>query len=509
MLIHDPLFHHANKQPDKTALVFGENTYTYWKVAENIRYLSAFLRLHGLKRGERVVIYLPNCPEVVFSVYAVSHADGIFSVVHPDTKIEKLAYIVNNCEANMLITSQAVFGGRDAANEFKRECPWIKQVLYTDELRYEYLSNSGITASHLYDSASGNINIDLATIIYTSGSTGFPKGVTMNHLNVMIAVQSIIAYLKNTANDRILNVLPLSFDYGLYQVFMCFTFGGTLILQKDFGFIYETVKTIEKHKITGFPIVPTILAMLFNLKDPGKFDFSSLRYISNTGATLPVSYIRAFRELYPLVDIFSMYGLTECKRVAYLDPRLIDSIPDSVGKAMPDTEVFIVDDAGIMVGPNETGTLMIRGASVMQGYWNDHEATAQKIKQGKYPHDRILDSGDLFRMDDEGYLYFVGRKDDLLKIKGERVAPREIEMVIQSIKGVEDVAVVGIPDDIWGAVIKAYIVQSPQYNGLSDKEVISYCKERLEPFAVPKEVVFLEKLPRNSNGKIDKFKLGV
>lgn len=507
MMIQNTFLNNAAMTPEKIALIFDDLSFTYGDLKNKIDSIAGYLKQMGLERGDRVVIYLPNCPYVIVGVYAVLHCDGIFVVIHSNTKPHKLSYVVNDCGAKFLITSGREFPDNETIGKFISACPSLRQVIFAFDAPESYPSFTQALAKHCVPVKSFNIDIDLAGIIYTSGSTGFPKGVTMSHLNIMSAVTSITTYLENSNDDIILNILPLSFDYGLYQLFMCYTFGGTLVLHKDFGFIYDIITSIKRYKVTGFPIVPTILGMLFKLKNPHTQELSSLRYISNTGAALPVEYIRRFRETYPSIRIYSMYGLTECKRVSYLDPSQIDKRPGSVGKAMPNTEVFIVDENGNLLDPGQTGTLMIRGASVMQGYWNDPAATEEKIRRGNYPLDRILDSGDLFRMDDEGYLYFVGRKDDMLKIKGERVAPAEVERIIQSIEGVEDAAVIGFPDEIWGTIVKAFVVVSGDNNRLTGEEILRYCKEHLEPFAVPRKICIVEALPRNDNGKVDKSKL--
>jgi acyl-coenzyme A synthetase/AMP-(fatty) acid ligase len=225
--------------------------------------------------------------------------------------------------------------------------------------------------------------------------------------------------------------------------------------------------------------------------------------MTNTGAALPVPHIHKLRELLPHVTIISMFGLTECKRVSYLPPEELDCRPGSVGKAMPNCEVAVVDEQGDEVEPGQTGELIIRGSNVMQGYWNDAELTARTYKPGRYPADRTLYSGDYFRKDEQGYLYFLGRKDDMIKSKGERISAKEIENCIHSIEGVAEVAVIGVPDEILGQAIKGFIVSS---NGarLTEKYILRYCSNMMETFMLPKHIVFVEELPKTPNGKIDK-----
>jgi acyl-CoA synthetase (AMP-forming)/AMP-acid ligase II len=255
--------------------------------------------------------------------------------------------------------------------------------------------------------------------------------------------------------------------------------------------------------VTGFPVVPTIVAFLLKLRDLGKYDISSLRYVTNTAAALPVEHIRKLRELLPHVRLFSMYGLTECKRVSYLSPEELDNRIGSVGKAMPNTEVFVVDEEGREVGPGVIGELVIRGSHVMQGYWNAPQLTAETYRPGRYPGERVLYSGDLFRMDDEGFLYFVGRKDDMIKSKGERVSPREIENVLCEMAGVHEAAVIGVPDEMLGQALKAFVVAEGDA-AVTEREVLAHCSRNLESFKIPKYVELLKDLPRTPNGKVDK-----
>jgi len=246
--------------------------------------------------------------------------------------------------------------------------------------------------------------------------------------------------------------------------------------------------------------------MLLKLQDLKKYDFSTLRYMTNTGAALPVEHIRRLRDMFTHVTMISMFGLTECKRVSYLPPEELDRIPSSVGKAMPNCEVFVVDENGSEVAPGETGELIIKGSNVMQGYWADPEMTARTYRDGQYPSGRILHSGDYFRQDERGFLYFLGRKDDMIKSKGERISAKEVENNISSMEGVAEVAVIGVPDEIFGQAIKAYIVPAPDVE-LSEKQVLKFCAANMETFMVPKYIEFMDSLPKTPNGKIDKKQL--
>jgi acyl-coenzyme A synthetase/AMP-(fatty) acid ligase len=287
---------------------------------------------------------------------------------------------------------------------------------------------------------------------------------------------------------------------------MAFMFGGTVVLEKSFLYLHQVLQRIAQEKVTGFAIVPTIAAMLLKLQDLNKYDFTTLRYITNTGAALPVGHIRKLISLFPHARIFSMFGLTECKRVCYLPPEELGRRPSSVGKAMPNCEVFVVDENGNEVSPGVTGELIIRGANVMQGYWKDPKLTAKTYRNDTYPNERMLYSGDYFRTDEQGFLYFLGRKDDMIKSKGERISAKEVENNICGMDGVVEAAVIGVPDEILGQAIKAFIVLAEGVT-LTEKQVMKYCTANMETFMVPKYIEFMDNLPKTPNGKIDKKQL--
>jgi long-chain acyl-CoA synthetase len=323
----------------------------------------------------------------------------------------------------------------------------------------------------------------------------------MTHQNVIAAATSITTYLENTADDVTLNVLPISFDYGLYQVLMAAKVGAMLILEKSFIFSHAVFETIAAERVTGFPIVPTIAALILQMKDLAPGAYPHLRYITNTAAALPPAHIARLQELFPETLIFSMYGLTECKRCTWLPPAQLKRRPGSVGIAIPGTEAYVVGEGGRRAAPNEVGELVIRGAHVMKGYWEDEAATKRALKPGPFPWERVLHTGDLFRTDEEGFLYFVGRKDDIIKTRGEKVSPKEVENVLYALAGVREAAVVGVPDPVLGSTVKAVLALAPGV-ALSEQDVIRHCARHLEDFMVPRLVEFRDALPKTDSGKI-------
>src|SRR5437870_4951435 len=331
-----------------------------------------------------------------------------------------------------------------------------------------------------------------------------PKGVTLTHANMVAAATSITTYLRNEPDDIILSPLPLAFDYGLYQVLMAFRVGATVVLEKQCVYPYKYIELIMKERVTGLPIVCTISSILLNLNDLEEHDFSSVRYITNTAQALPERHITRLRALMPQARIYLMYGLTECKRVAYLPPELIDSKPASVGIPIPDTEAWIEDESGaVLTTPGVAGELVVRGPHLMVGYWNRPAETAQALRPGRHPYERELRTGDLFRQDADGHLYFISRRDDLIKTAGKRVGPHEVENVLYELDAVKEAAVIGIPDETLGSAIKAFVALR-QGMMLTEAEVIKHCQKRLERFRVPKQVAFVAELPKTSSGKISK-----
>ncbi len=490
--------------PDKVALVCGKRRLTYGEIEASANRLANALLRRGLQQGDRVAIWLPNSVEAVIGIFAALKAGAIFTVLNPTTKVEKLTRILNNSRAAALLAPAAqtpmlgqmlpavpslhtvvCCGDYDRApTADERLLPWAEAMSLGSDER----------------PPCSCIDIDLATIIYTSGSTGVPKGVMCTHLNVLSATRAINSYVGNTPADVVINVLPLSFDYGLYQIFLTFMAHGRLVLEPSFAYPAMVLHRIQEERVTGFPGVPTVFAMLLQM-DLTAYDLSSLRYMTNTGAALPVEHIRAIRERFPHVRFYSMYGLTECKRVSYLPPEELDRRPGSVGKAIPNCEVRIVDENGRPVAPGHVGELIIRGSNVMQGYWEMPEETARVYKPGRYPGEVWLYSGDLFRMDEEGFLYFVARRDNMIKSRGNKVSPREIEDVLYRLPDVIEAAVRGEPDPVLGQAIVAYVALKPE-STLTERDVLRHCAHHLEDALVPQQVQILTSLPKTPSGKI-------
>jgi long-chain acyl-CoA synthetase len=504
MLVHEFLTRSASRFPQKVALVCGERRWTYAELDEMSDRLGNALAMGGVRRGDRVAIHLHNSIEAVVGIFAALKAGGTFVPINASTKLEKLVYILNNCRAKALLVDARSGGALDLLEAVPSLALGVlcgpKGENSNTHLKHfdDIQSESPVTPLPII-----NIDLDLACLIYTSGSTGEPKGVMCDHSNVDFASSSIMTYLESQEDDIVLSVLPLSFDYGLYQLLMTFKAGATLVLERTFMYPALILQRIQEEHPTGFPGVPTVFAMLLQL-DLSTFDLSSLRYITNTAAALPPNKILELQAAFPGVTLYSMYGLTETKRTLYLPPSQLATRPGSVGIPIPGTEAWIEDESGRHLGAGETGELVVRGRHVMRGYWEAPEATAQRFRPGPLPGERLCYSGDLFRLDEEGFFYFLSRKDDIIKCRGEKVAPKEVENVLHMLPGVTAV-VVGVPDPTAGEVVKAFIVA----NGtpLTESQVIAHCRAHLEDFMVPKYVEFRADLPMTSSGKISKLGL--
>ena len=517
MLLDRYLHDSAQRHPDKLALVCGERRARYAEVEQGANALAHGLRALGLQRQQRVAVYFDNSVDTVQGIFGTLKASGVFLVVNPQTKGDKLAFILNDCNVRVLLTGLRNF---EAVASDLAACADLHDVVLFDwdaKQPVRPAAAAWAAAGGRLHSMSGllaqqpatlpvnrNISLDLASLIYTSGSTGLPKGVTLTHANMVAAATSITTYLRNEPDDIILSPLPLAFDYGLYQVLMAFRVGATVVLEKQCVYPYKYIELIAKERVTGLPIVSTISSILLNLNDLEEHDFSSVRYITNTAQALPERHITRLRALMPRARIYLMYGLTECKRVAYLPPELIDSKPASVGIPIPDTEAWIEDESGaVITTPGVAGELVVRGPHVMVGYWNRPAETAQALRPGRHPYERELRTGDLFRQDADGHLYFISRRDDLIKTAGKRVGPHEVENVLYELDAVKEAAVIGIPDETLGSAIKAFVALR-QGMMLTEAEVIKHCQKRLERFRVPKQVAFVAELPKTSSGKISK-----
>ena len=502
-LLHDSLTSAADADAGKTALVVDGQRLSYGEVLDSSLRFARALQDLGLERGDRVVVFTDNSAPAVVSIFGTLLAGGVFVVVNPQTKLDKLAFILADSEAAFVVSEGTIARVAAAA---RQQAPSVRAAIAAGGrespegmLSFEELLRS----TEPSPGDPGTIPLDLAALIYTSGTTGNPKGVMMTHANMVFAAGSVSEYLRLGPGHRILDVLPLAFDYGLYQLLMSVRRHATLVLERSFVYPAQVLKRVEEEQITVFPGVPTVFATLISIHERTPLELPSVERVTNTAAALPPSFHDPLSEIFPNALVFRMYGLTECKRVSYLEPELLHEKPTSVGKAIPGTETLVLDEQRLAVQPGETGVLYVRGPHVMVGYWRRLEQTADMLVEGPLPGERMLCTHDHFTIDEDGFLYFVGRSDDIIKSRGEKVSPAEVENALYAIAGVREAAVIGVPDELLGEAVHAYVAVEDG-SGLTERDVIAACRERLESFMVPARVVFLEELPKTASGKIRK-----
>ncbi|PPQ31291.1 long-chain fatty acid--CoA ligase [Rhodoblastus sphagnicola] len=499
-LLFEYLRDSAAQFPGKPAVIVGDQAHSFREIDEDSDRVAEALQRLGVRRGDRVGAILENSIELVVAMWATLKAGAVFIPISPQVKAEKLGFMLADSGATALFATASLVRRVEeavASISFPGVIVWVGDKVATTGVQWiEVLTGlpHPLADPQLIDQ-------DLCLIIYTSGSTGSPKGVMMTHRNICNNVWSISTYLRNQPEDVVLCVLPLSFDYGLFQILTGARVGFTVVLERSFAFPYDVLKRIGAYRVTGLPGVPTIFAKILEFAPFDRLDLTSLRYLSNTAAAFPAAHIRALRTLLPQATIFSMYGLTECTRVSYLDPSRLDAKITSVGRAMPNSETYIVDEHARRCGPREIGELVVRGASVMRGYWRRPEETARTLRDGDIAGEKVLFTGDLFWMDEEGDLYFVGRRDDVFKCRGEKVSPREVEACLYELDWVAEVSVVGVPHPSDGMAIKAHVVARAG-RAASEDQLRKHCMRRLEPLLVPRFFEVAEALPKTDSGKI-------
>jgi acyl-CoA ligase (AMP-forming) (exosortase A-associated) len=513
-LIHDSIFDSAARTPDAEALADGAARCTYVELAQQVGAAAALLLSHGMRPGERIAIYMEKRIENVVAMFGAAAAGCVFVPVNPLLKPEQVAYILADCNVRLLVTTPerlallapVLAGCHDlgalllSAGAAPAALPSGPVILHWDAL--EALRGAACQPHR-------RIDTDMAAILYTSGSTGAPKGVVLSHRNMVAGAASVADYLGLTAADRLLAVLPLSFDYGLSQLTTAFLRGASVVLMNHL-FARDIVAAVREHRITGLAAVPPLWIALARLAWPTD---CTLRFITNSGGAMPVATVQALKAALPHAAIFLMYGLTEAFRSTYLPPAELARRPGSIGRAIPNAEVLVVRPDGSLCDADEPGELVHRGALVALGYWNDPARTAQRFRPapGQDPAlplpELAVWSGDTVRRDGDGFLYFVGRGDEMIKVSGYRISPTEVESVLQASGLVSEVAVFGVDDATLGQAIVAVAVASPDQNDAAAllAALFADSRGRLPAYMVPAHIVLhAGALPRNPNGKIDR-----
>ncbi|WP_018951538.1 acyl-CoA ligase (AMP-forming), exosortase A system-associated [Thioalkalivibrio sp. AKL12] len=496
------------------ALRYRDEGEDYATLAASIDRAARRLLGCGLGRQERVAVYLDKRPETVHALFGASRAGGVFVPVNPLLKAEQVAHILRDCNVRILVTSADRLS---ALSPVLAGCPDLHTVLLLGrELSQEPGdAEVGHVRVDAWDVAPEHdglrrhrvIDTDMAAILYTSGSTGRPKGVVLSHRNMVAGAQSVATYLENRPEDRLLAVLPFSFDYGLSQLTTAFHTGAQTVLL-NYLLPRDVIRAVERYGITGLAAVPPLWIQLARLEWP-EAARATLRYLTNSGGAMPKETLAALRERLPGTDCYLMYGLTEAFRSTYLPPEELDRRPGSMGRAIPNAEIQVVREDGTPCAPGEPGELVHRGALVAMGYWNDPERTAGRFRpapgqpSGVPLPEVAVWSGDTVRMDEDGFLYFVGRRDEMIKTSGYRVSPNEVEEAVYATGLVAEAAALGVEHpDLGQAIVLAALPQAP---GLSEDDLLNALRPHLPGFMLPAHVgLRTEPLPRNANGKIDR-----
>jgi acyl-CoA ligase (AMP-forming) (exosortase A-associated) len=510
-LLPDIVADSARRFPENIALTNGQEAMSYAALQDSVtRFADGILGLR-LARGERVAIYLEKRFETVIASFGAPAAGGVFVPLNPLLKAEQVAYILRDCNVRILVTSP------------ERYALLIGTISSCADLRHVVLvggdSPDAVVDTHprigwnallSMPSRPGHrvIDTDMTAILYTSGSTGKPKGVVLSHRNMVAGAKSVAGYLENTASDTLLAALPLSFDAGFSQLTTAFHVGARVVLL-NYLLPRDVLKALERERVSGLTAVPPLYIQLARLDWPATIT-EHLRYFANTGGRMPRETLSALRARLPKTKPFLMYGLTEAFRSTYLPPDEVDRRPDSVGKAIPNAEILVLREDGAPCAPDEPGELVHRGALVGMGYWNDPEKTAERYKPlpgreaGLTIPELAVFSGDTVRMDEDGFLYFIGRRDEMIKTSGYRVSPTEVEEILYTTKRVGECVAFGVEHDTLGQAIQVIATASGD-GELDVRELLAECRTRMPAYMVPHAIdARARPLPRNPNGKIDR-----
>jgi acyl-CoA ligase (AMP-forming) (exosortase A-associated) len=509
----------AERVPDKPFLVEAEQTLTFAETLDRSRRIAGALFKIGVRKGDHVGILLDKSIGQVLAMFGVWLAGGAVVIINPILTKEQIFHILRDCLIRTLVTSDAKVGGDPSGARTKVGTSELTAAGIRGVLRFGGKKPLGFEAETAIGTECEGIDPlekevpqitdDTSHIIYTSGSTGMPKGIVVSHGNSIDGAKIVSQYTGLVGDDRILGALPLNFDYGFNQLMDAALLGATLVLH-TFFMPNDLLGVLERERISVFAGMPPIWLKLFNpkLSDPTKpRDFSNLRVITNSGGKVPVPVVRKLRSLFPQTRIFLMYGLTEAFRSTFLDPSEIDRRPESIGKAVPNVEVFVLNKAGRECGPDEEGELVHRGALITKGYWNAPEKTAEVFRpnpllgEANRHLETVVFSGDIVKKDPEGFLTYVGRSDAMIKTKGYRVSPTEVEELLAGVEGVAECVACGYEnnDEI---LLRAFVTLS-QPNA-TPEEILLHCKKHFPFYLVPDDLVVLSKFPLTANGKIDR-----
>ncbi|MDD2711763.1 MAG: acyl-CoA ligase (AMP-forming), exosortase A system-associated [Simplicispira sp.] len=522
VLLHELLARAAACWPSRTALTVGGEHFVYAQVQTQVEHCAAGLLALDVTRGARVAVYLEKRLETVVASFSVPAAGGVLVPVNPLLKAQQVAHILQDAGATVLVTTAARWA---VVAPLVAHLPGLRHVVLCDGMPQgvQDAASGGLALHAWHDLLASRpaplpalLESDVAVFFYTSGSTGQPKAVVLSHRNLVAGATSVAGYLHNHADDTLLAVLPLSFDAGFSQLTTGFLVGARVVLL-NYLLPRDVLQALVRERVTGLTAVPPLYMQLAALDWPSS-PALPLRYWANTGGRMPRATLQKLRQLAPGAQTYLMYGLTEAFRSTYLPPDQVDQRPESIGQAIPNAEVRVLRPDGSECAVDEPGELVHRGPLVALGYWNRPEETARRFKpwppalcgaggEGLAP-ERAVYSGDTVRRDAEGFLYFVGRRDEMIKTSGYRVSPTEVEEVLYASGLVAEALVYAVPDDALGSAVCAALLASPTASGCGDTDnaaVLGHCREHLPAFMWPKVLHWVHQpLPRSPNGKLDR-----
>jgi acyl-CoA ligase (AMP-forming) (exosortase A-associated) len=516
--IHQLVADAADRSPDVPAVTYKDATVSYLHLRRQLGDFAALLAALGLRRGERVAVYLDKRIETVVALFGSSAADCVFVPVNPLLKPAQVGYILRDCGVRLLVTSAERL---ELLRGELQESKSVEHVVVVGAAaaagagpepgqRYAVSPWPEASAASPATPAAHAIDVDMAAILYTSGSTGRPKGVVLSHRNLIAGAASVASYLGNQPDDVILSVLPLSFDAGLSQLTTAFEVGAHVVLH-NYLLPADAVRLCARHQVTGLTGVPPLWIQLAGQRWPAEAT-AHLRYFANTGGRMPKATLDRLRAIFPAARPYLMYGLTEAFRSTYLDPAEVDQRPDSIGKAIPNAEILVVRPDGSVCDPGEEGELVHRGALVAMGYWNDPERTAERFRPAPATNPSLCStdvavwSGDAVVRDEDGFLYFVGRSDEMIKTSGYRVSPTEVEEAAYETGLVGDAVALGLPDATLGQHV-LLVVSPPAAGPVDTTALLAAMKKVLPAYMMPRRVEVKSQIPRSPNGKFDRVGL--
>jgi len=502
MQVNNFLEYAAEKFPAKEAVWYKDEWMTYAAIDELANKVANYLKSIQIKRGDRVALLYENSFDYIINYYAILKVGAITVALNTEMTSDSLTYLLNDSGAKAIITNEKF--SRYLVPSVKKT-PYLKNVIIDQDDLSEYQEIghcNQISLADIYKDGHSThpdvrcIDIDLASIVYTSGSTGKPKGVTLTHLNIVSNTRSIVEYLELTPRDRIMVILPFYYIYGKSLLNTHFYAGGSVVIDNTFAYPNVILKTMDKTHVTGFAGVPSTFIILLNRTNVRDYNFESLRYLTQAGGAMAPAVQKEVAEVFAPAKLVIMYGATEASaRLSYLDPKVLTSKWGSIGKAIPNVDLFVADESGQELPVGQAGEIVARGSNMMVGYWNDPQETEKVLRNGLYY------TGDLGKMDEEGFLYVVGRKKDMIKVGGERVSAKEVEETLLEIDKIHEVAVIGVDDPTLGEAIKAYIVPRKKAQ-LTDKEIMGHLRKKLPAYKHPKYIEIRNSLPKNESGKI-------